>query len=214
MSFALTRVSTPGTGAGEERQVRGTSKLAIALVMSLALAACGGSAGDPEDPPRAAGSAVVTSPPPLLPTGAPKASPTPPKKTKPVSPLAGVDPCGLLPAAFIKQHKLSLQSDGAEKIGRARVCRWRYEGTTLRESFTVGVEIFDDLGLDELVSDESSPTTVGGRPGRVFRQAALRGVALGVGESTRVDNTAVGGEEELARQWAADIAKAVEPNLP
>jgi hypothetical protein len=97
------------------------------------------------------------------------------------SPLAGIDPCALLPEDAAT--RLGLSGRSAKTIGEARVCRWRYEGATLRDSFTVGVEIFERRGLDDLISTDARTTTVGGRPAKTFTDSGYGtcGVSLAVG---------------------------------
>ncbi|MDG4788981.1 DUF3558 family protein [Micromonospora sp. WMMD1102] len=126
-------------------------------------------------------------------------------------PLADVDPCGLVSADAAST--LDLSGGTAKKVGAARVCRWRHEGTTLRGSFSVGVEIFDEHGLADLDGPRDS-STIGTHPAATVRDVTggCR-VGLGVGTSARVDVTAVGGEAELGCRLATRLAHLVEPRL-
>jgi hypothetical protein len=128
--------------------------------------------------------------------------------------LADVDPCGLVDDAALGSMGLT---GGEEKtLGEARVCRYRHDGATLNESFTVSVELFATRGLADIVgTDIKQLPKIGAHDATSFvGPTGSCGVSLGVGESSRVDNTAVGGAQQQACQFAARLAALVEPNLP
>ncbi|MET8798026.1 DUF3558 family protein [Nocardia sp. NPDC004568] len=128
--------------------------------------------------------------------------------------LATLRPCELVDGPGLASLGLT---DGKEKkIGAATVCRYRHEGPTLTESYTVSVEIFPTRGLDDIVGEDIQPVQmVGGHEAvTFFAPSGGCGVGLGVTETSRVDSTAVGGDEELACRLAADLAALVAPALP
>lgn len=129
--------------------------------------------------------------------------------------LADVDPCGLVDQAGL--DSLGLTGGEKKEIGGARVCRWRYDGASLNESFTVSVEVFDSNGLADLAenTDVQQLPKVGAHDAASFVDAAgVCGVSLGVGEDARVDSTAVGGDQQQGCQLATRLATLVEPKLP
>jgi len=128
--------------------------------------------------------------------------------------LADVDPCGLVDQAAL--GSLGLTGGEEKTLGEARVCRYRYDGPTLNESFTVSVELFDTRGLDDIVgTNVQQLPKVGAHDAASFiGPTGSCGVSLGVGDSSRVDNTAVGGEQQQGCQLAAQLAALVEPKLP
>jgi len=128
--------------------------------------------------------------------------------------LADVDPCGLVDQAALGTIGLT---GGEEKtLGEARVCRYRHDGPTLDESFTVSVELFDTRGLADIVgTNVQQLPKIGAHDATSFiGPTGSCGVSLGVGESSRVDNTAVGGNQQQGCTLAAQLAALVEPKLP
>lgn len=128
--------------------------------------------------------------------------------------LADVDPCGLVDQAGL--GSLGLTGGEEKTLGEARVCRYRHDGPTLNESFTVSVELFDTRGLADIVgTDVKQLPKIGGHDASSFiGPTGSCGVSLGVGEESRVDNTAVGGDQQQGCQLAAQLAALVEPKLP
>jgi hypothetical protein len=127
--------------------------------------------------------------------------------------LADLDPCGLVDQAGL--GSLGLTGGEEKTLGEARVCRYRHDGPTLNESFTVSVELFDTLGLADIVGTDVKPLKVGGHDASSFTgPAGGCGVSIGVGTGSRVDNTAVGGDQQQGCQLAARLAALVEPKLP
>jgi hypothetical protein len=128
--------------------------------------------------------------------------------------LADVDPCGLVDQAAL--GALGLTGGEEKTLGEARVCRYRLDGPTLDESFTVSVELFDTRGLADIVgTNVRQLPKIGTHDAASFvGPTGSCGVSLGVSESTRVDSTAVGGEQQQGCQVAEQLAALVEPNLP
>ncbi|MFC4858823.1 DUF3558 domain-containing protein [Actinophytocola glycyrrhizae] len=128
--------------------------------------------------------------------------------------LADLDPCGLVDQAGLTS--LGLTGGEEKTLGEARVCRYRHDGPTLNESFTVSVELFDTRGLDDIVgSNVQQLPKIGAHDAASFvGPTGSCGVSLAVGDSARVDNTAVGGAQQQGCELAARLAALVEPNLP
>ncbi len=129
--------------------------------------------------------------------------------------LADVDPCGLVDQSGL--DSLGLTGGEEKEIGGARVCRWRHDGATLNESFTVSVEVFDSNGLADLAenTEVQQLPKVGSHDAVSFVDAAgVCGVSVGVGEDARVDSTAVGGDQQQGCALATRLATLVEPKLP
>jgi hypothetical protein len=128
--------------------------------------------------------------------------------------LADVDPCELLDATDLAA--LQLTGGEGKTVGSARVCRWQRDGATLNETFTVSAEVFDNQGLGALnTPDVQELPAIGGHDAAKFTDATgTCGVSLGVGDSSRVDNTAVGGDQQLGCQIAEQLATIVERKLP
>lgn len=147
--------------------------------------------------------------------GAPTETEEPPTGEDEPSGLADVDPCGLVDQAGLAS--LGLTGGEGKEIGGARVCRYRHDGASLNESFTVSVEVFDSNGIADLAENTTVQELpkVGAHDAVSFvDEAGVCGVSLGVGEDARVDNTAVGGDQQQGCQLAAQLAALVEPKLP
>jgi hypothetical protein len=128
--------------------------------------------------------------------------------------LADVEPCGLVDDAGLAT--LGVGAGEEKTLGEARVCQWRHEGPTLNESFTLSVALFENRGLADIVgTDVTRLPDIGSHPASSFvAPGGSCGVSLGVGESSRVDSTAVGGDRQQGCQLAASLAALVEPKLP
>lgn len=128
--------------------------------------------------------------------------------------IAELQPCEVLDAADLS----ALQLTGGEelKLGGARVCEYRREGATINESFTVGLGILDDQGLDDLNAPTIEPLPkIGSHEAVSFvDEIGNCGVAIGVGDSSRVETSATGGDQQQACQLASQLATLVEPRLP
>lgn len=182
--------------------------LAAAAALLLLLSGC---AEQTEGNPTATGDTTIDrsiTTDPAEPTSEPSTTEEEP------SGLADVDPCGLLDQAGLTS--LGLTGGEAKTLGQARVCRYRHDGPTLNESFTVSVEVFDTLGLDDIVGANIQQLPKIGAHDAVsyIGPAGGCGVSLGVGDSSRVDNTAVGGGQDQGCQIVAQLAALVEPKLP
>lgn len=130
--------------------------------------------------------------------------------TKPKSGTSALKPCELLDSS--EQSQLGLGKGVEEKLGQARHCQWQKPG-----SHTIGVGIFDDLGLKDVVSKtEKKPLTVG-RHKAVQATGGVDAcaVAIEVTESSRVDVVSVArADVDKACELANQAAKLVEPKLP
>lgn len=179
--------------------------LVLAALTAVALAGCA---------EKTSGSAVPTSVD-ERPTE-PMSEPPPSSETSEPSDggLVDVDPCELVPADALQT--LGLTGGEAKTLGEARVCRWRHDGATLDESFTVSVEVFDTRGLADIVGTNIQQLPKIGTHDATSSVGPTGGcaISLGVGASSRVDNTAVGGNLQQACQLVAQLAPVVEPELP
>jgi uncharacterized protein DUF3558 len=128
--------------------------------------------------------------------------------------LAAIEPCGILDQSDL--GAMQLTGGNEVKLGSARTCDYRREGATLNESFTVSLALWDNQGLDKL----NAPTKqqlpdIGSHKAFSFVDAGgVCGTAIGVGDSSRVDSSATGGDEQQACQLAAQLATIVERKLP
>lgn len=128
--------------------------------------------------------------------------------------LAALDPCAMVDAAGLAS--LGLTGGEAKELGEARACRYRVEGATLDESFTVSIELFDTYGAADIVATDVQPLPAVGTHEAVTFTGTTGGcvVSLAVTETSRLDSTAVGGDPALACDHAAALAAAAEPALP
>ncbi|WP_053205388.1 DUF3558 family protein [Jiangella muralis] len=195
-----------------------TAAAAVALGLLL-LTGCGGDdpAGD-----APATTASATSPE----TSEPPATPSDPEPTPTGTdgsdgsdgpaddPLAALDPCAMVDAAGLAS--LELTGGEAKEVGEARACRYRFEGPTLDESFTVSIELFGGHGAADIVATDVQPLPAVGSHEAVTFTGTTGGcvVSLAVTETSRLDSTAVGGDAALACDHAAALAAAAEPALP
>lgn len=189
------------------------SNVKRAAIMTAALVVLlTGCGGDPQDDPTA--TASTTEPPDQTPAETATETPSPEPGFEGDSALAALDPCDLVDPAALAS--LGLTGGEPETLGQARVCRYRFEGPTLTESFTVSVEFFGTYGLDDIVAESvEAPVTIGGHETRRFIDITGGcGVGIGVGDTSRVDASAVGGEQDLACEHATALATLVEPALP
>lgn len=168
-----------------------------ALLLAALLTSCAAGIDSPAAPPPAD---VPTSP------SSPSASPP--------SLFAGVDPCGLVSDEL--RVAFTLTDPREKQLADAHVCRFRLEGETLRSSYTVSVELFDGLGIDDIWAPDvqqlpdmgSHPAVRFSGPGESCR------LALGVSESARIDVTANGGDFGPACDLVTALAEAIEPDVP
>lgn len=129
------------------------------------------------------------------------------------SPLADVEPCGLLPAATVAELGFTEQTEAA--FGQGRACRWRFEGATLADTFTVDLVLYDSLSVDDVNGTNISPTTIGGHDAVTFNDSTGGCiVSIAVGDESRVDSLATGGDVARGCELANRLAAAVEPELP
>ncbi len=107
-----------------------------------------------------------------------------------------------------------------ERVRTARPDELLYlwdEGPRRLTLLDVSVEVFAENGITDLAKDTTIQQLpqVGSHEAVSFVDVAgVCGVSLGVGEGARVDNTAVGGDQQQGCQLAAQLAALVEPKLP
>ena len=127
--------------------------------------------------------------------------------------LTDVEPCDLLPASGATQ--LGLTEGTESSIGQGRGCRWRFEGASLDDSFTVDLVLYDERGIDEVVGTDIVPATIGGHDAVRFKDSTEGCiVSIAVGDASRVDSLATGGNLQRGCELADQLAAAVEPQLP
>lgn len=142
----------------------------------------------------------------------------PPKttKTSAENPVADLQPCELISSAAAK----TLGITGAPKeddLAGTRICQWRVDKGSIADSYTLGVGIFDDLGIKDVVANgEVKKLTVGNREAVQYFGASggTCSIALMVTEKSRVDVQASGRTGEKLCAPALEAAKLVEPELP
>lgn len=136
-----------------------------------------------------------------------------PSATEPDSPLADVKPCDLLTT----QGATALKVDAGQErqVGEARTCRWRVEGATLDDSFTLDLGLYDERGIDDVSGTNIQQKTIGSHDAVTFTDATGGCiVSIATGESSRADSLASGGDVQRGCQLAAQLADLVEPQLP
>jgi hypothetical protein len=128
--------------------------------------------------------------------------------------LTDVEPCDLLPVSETTQQ-LGLSEGTPSEIGQGRACRWRYEGATLDDSFTVDLVLYDERGIDDVVGTNIVPTTIGGHDAVTFNDSTGGCiVSIAVGDTARADSLATGGNLQRGCELASQLAAAIEPQLP
>jgi hypothetical protein len=132
--------------------------------------------------------------------------------------LASVQPCDLLSSSVQSQFGLS-KADSIPVSG-IRPCNWsKSVDANGLNGYSVEIDIRDHTGLKDIVTSgfTVSPDNVGSHQGRLIKLNAggTCAVALGVGDSARVDVAVTAGTDtNQACDVANQLAKAVEPQLP
>lgn len=127
-------------------------------------------------------------------------------------PLAGTDPCSLLPDSAMAQLQFDQgKREEGEKAG-SRTCNYRGPG------YGADIVIFDTIGYQRPnVDQRTTPVTING--GRSALKSPGAGgvcdIAMDVSASSSVDViTGARGDVQRACRLAELVARAVEPNLP
>jgi hypothetical protein len=124
--------------------------------------------------------------------------------------MADISPCSLLSSADLAALRAGPSTE--ERLNNARACSF-YKA----DGFTMGVAIFDELGLDDLVS-RGTPKEV-----TVGKRKALQSIggidtcaiSIEVTKTSRVDTQGTaGGDEQKSCDIALRVARLVEPKLP
>ncbi|HEX6356855.1 DUF3558 domain-containing protein, partial [Actinophytocola sp.] len=120
--------------------------------------------------------------------------------------LADVEPCELLDDT----EKASLQLTGGQgkTVGQARVCEWRREGPTINETFTIGVALFENLTIDDIVGTNIQRLPkIGNHDAATYTgTTGFCGVSIAVGEKSRVDVNSAGGDQQEACPLVTQLA--------
>jgi hypothetical protein len=131
---------------------------------------------------------------------------------------ASVQPCDLLSSSVQNQYGLS-KADSIPIYG-VRPCNWHKEvDENGLNGLAVEIDVRDHTGLKDIVTHgfTVSLDNIGSHQGRLIKLNAggTCAVALGVGDSARVDVGVTAGTDTLrACQAANQLAKVVEPQLP
>lgn len=130
--------------------------------------------------------------------------------------LKDIDPCELISASTAA--KLGITGEPSPTgSGSSRACEWRVRKGTVADSYTIGVVLFEKVGLKDVVADgEVTPLTIGGHEAGQSRRGSGSGcaVSIAITEKSRVDFQAVGGDGAKLCDPVLEMAKLVEPELP
>jgi hypothetical protein len=124
--------------------------------------------------------------------------------------MANVAPCSLLTSAEVTALQAGPSKE--EILNKARACSF-YEA----KGFTMGVAIFDQLGLADLVAHgPPKPVTVGNRKAlQSMRGIDTCAISIELTKTSRVDTQGTaGGDETRSCDIALRVARLVEPKLP
>ena len=188
--------------------MRSPSLLALAVVVILAVAACGGSAAAPTSAPSAAPGGASASPAPSTAASVAPASPAP--SQAPVSPPASVgavDPCALFTVADIKAA--TGQDYGAGVPDAYGQCTWRVGGATVNNGDGQIVATVQDNQLATIKSAFPGGTdvTVSGHAGYWNPAQGLQSIWVDVSGSVLVVSfDPVGDGTQAAAQKLAEIS--------
>lgn len=182
----------------------------VLVVVAAGVAACGGQETGTAQPGVSTGSSQAS--------GSDSSAAQPPASSGAAGagngPLAGTDPCSLLPQQFLGQLGVGQGRPGQVDPGVSRGCD--YEG----QSYGVSVVIFDTLGIYRPdAPQQGQPITVNGGAHTAKQRATVSGtgcaISMEVTGSSSVDviSEADGGEQRSC-QLATLVAQAVEPQLP
>ncbi len=130
--------------------------------------------------------------------------------------LTSLDPCDLVSSSAVEALGIT-GSPKDEEIGKVRSCSWRVDKSSIADSYTITVALFEQLGLKDVAADgEVKELKVGSHDaGQSYRRGGGGcAVSLAVTESSRVDVQVAGGDKEKLCAPALDAAKLVEPELP
>jgi hypothetical protein len=154
---------------------------------------------------------------PVAPAGGTAAPAAEPERSAsaPPSVTGALDPCALL--TDDDKQDLGLSREKAKVLGRGRVCAWRHEGPSIRQSLSLQIVIFDDLTPDDLNPLERSEKRTFGTHDAVVGTTSTGScfATFEIGGEATVETQAVSaGGEAFQCEWAAKVAERLEPNLP
>ncbi|MBM7770688.1 hypothetical protein JOD54_000892 [Actinokineospora baliensis] len=179
------------------------------LVLAAALAASGCTSKEAGSPTPSGGTPADTTT---------TAGPTtrPPKTTGSTSPAQALKPCDLLTPAAAKSLGVT---SGPEEVdlGKLPFCEWRVDKGSIADSFTFGVLVLDNKGLDDIVAEGAvQRIKVGSRDAAqsISGGGGVCAISLELSAKSRVDVQATGGDGSKLCAPALEAAKLVEPELP
>jgi hypothetical protein len=132
--------------------------------------------------------------------------------------LASVDPCSLVSSS--EESSLGLTRSDADTVPGGKPCDWtKPVDTNGQNGYAVEIVVRPNDGLNDVVTQGFTvqPVTVGSHQGKQLQLQAggSCSIAIGVGNSSRVDFTVTAGTDtNQACQVANELAKAAEPQLP
>lgn len=133
------------------------------------------------------------------------------------SPLAGKDPCALLPKAA--QDKLGISRGEKRNVGSARTCRWEQRAQT-GDLYLYTLALYDSLGIKDIPADAGAKPLADIGRHKAVQTTELGGqgscsVTLGVTDTSRASAGLITGtDQQKACELAMEMAKLVEPELP
>jgi hypothetical protein len=132
--------------------------------------------------------------------------------------LQGVDPCDLLTASAAATLGVTGQPETEDTADDpSRLCNWRVRKDTIADSYTLGVVVFEKLGLKDVIAEGAiTPLTIGSHQAgqSLHGQGGTCSVTLAVTERSRVDVLASGRDGSKLCGPVLEAAKLVEPELP
>lgn len=186
--------------------------LSAAVVMGLMVvgSACSSTTGgSPTTAPDSTTTTRVTG----TTTGMPTKSTSPPEDT---NKLKDLDPCELISASSAATLGITGQPEPGGR-GDSRNCLWRVRKDSVADSYTIGVGLFEKLGLKDVIAEgEIKPIRIGDHEaGQSMRgQGGTCAVTIAITEKSRVDVQASGGDGSKLCSPALEAAKVIEPELP
>lgn len=182
---------------------RPTPVIAVAVLAALVTSGCSTTGGSPTAAPT---------------TTAQDTSAGSPTSNAAGDPLAAVDPCTLLDPAIVSENQLQPGQSGNQS--GSRFCRWDKNADASTSGYTIGINIYDHAGLDQLNTTEFAVTdyAVGKHQGRMAKDTSGGTclVSIGVTTTSRVDVVADDGGAQVAKACtvATLVAPSVEQKLP
>lgn len=130
--------------------------------------------------------------------------------------MAKLQPCELISSAAATALGITGPPKEDDLAG-TRICQWRVEKGSITDSYALGVAIFHDMGIKDVVPNGEVKNLTVGKHEAVQYFGASGGtcaIAIAVTEKSRIDVQASGRTGEKLCAPALEAAKLVEPELP